>query len=563
MYTFHLITGLTQFTVGKTKTALDTMKAMCDSVSVSEGRLVHFIFANNNIMEVEQWLDRVSRTIQQEERYKKFLMFSSSSDTSNLTDVYLSIIEDPKVDYVVMCSHAKRMDNIFNVKDGILQRLNKNHPHIRAAIWFDEFHENHNLAKQYIYATLTLYPNVIRYTGITATPSDSMWDTLQECGFDEDVQLMHTYNDQALQLYRSFFCHRRISMDAVVCTTPAELLEHVLNNRDRFEVSLTSILFAASRHVTKTHDESKEIALQHGCNVAVLNGKVKAIFRYDGKEFPLDGSGTTIENLRDTYLDPSKGLLERPLVITGFNCISTGVTINIPGFHMTHALFCRNSTSRETMIQVAGRVTGHCDLTKEMILIVDDETYESISDDVSSMIQFLQSKPKKMSKYSLCMTRNRGERSAIPVRLDFVDEKCLENVQELTRAKKLSQSMKRQLHMMLRDGVENGCIVLQDNNTAPYRYDFNRRVLNVVRRYRQGSYGRVQNRYANGQDDDACSFVRFQQAFEKNEGAAQTMKTTDAYALDLALDDYVCPRTKRRNPRNVGWITFRVNPQSE
>jgi hypothetical protein len=215
------------------------------------------------------------------------------------------------------------------------------------------------------------------------------------------------------------------------------------------------------------------------------------------------------------------------------------------------------------MIQVTGRVTGHCDLTKEMILIVDDETYESISNDVSSMIQFLQSKPKKMSKYSLCTTRNRGERSAIPVRLEFVDEKYLESFQELTQPKKLSQAMKRKLHVMLREGVEHGYIVLEDKNASQYRYDFSRRILNVVRRYRQGSYARINPRYANGQDDDACSFVRFQQAFEKNEGAAQTMKTTDAYALDLALDEYICPRTKRRNPRNVGWITFRVNPQSE
>jgi hypothetical protein len=391
---FYLTAGLPQFTNGKTMHCLDVMKKMCDAaITDSRKETVHFIFANNNLVEVENWKSKMTRN-------GNHFAISSSRTRIKPKELCYDIVTNT-LRYILMCTHPKRLDQTFNV---VIQELCTHYrDRFQVAVWFDEFHENHHMIRPFLQE---IYPNVVRYTGITATPTQEMWNTLVDCNFSEDVSLDHTYTEEARKMYQSVIDHKHIDTPENI-HSQKDLLIEVLNHREKYKVTNNSILFVPGKFQTKTHEEIKNIAQQYKCNAVLINGTTKTIQYWNGRSEELNKKNNqegVIYTLAKLY-NTSNELKQHPLIITGYKCISTGVTINLPNFQVTHALFYKNAARTEDMVQLMHRMAGHRNCVRtDMLVICDKESWDSVERYTKIMENFLRKGEKIMNQKSLSVS---------------------------------------------------------------------------------------------------------------------------------------------------------------
>jgi len=503
-----------QFPQGKTATAIDEMalwfldRGQIASTHILESkqkfkRIVHLIFVNNNLIEGEQWNDRLmSRGIQ------KMRIFSSKSDVTDTANLQRLIVEGEHdaicdtympIDYVMMCTHPTRLSNIGGDGDAMLKRMERFHPDIGFVLWFDEIDRFPKLLTEYI-KKFQKFSNVTMMTGITATPYDKFWSIMHECGY-YDIELVGELPDP--KDYRTIKDHNLLYTDAINIKSPVKnfrhLLEHpgeVMYNKDDLQLRVpnldhnhTAIMFVPGESRCSTHIAIKDIAVEFKKNALVINGKVKGFF-LAGRTNVVNGYTPHI-SIRDykkeqiahkrscpflkkpfsqmtdmdvavsMYNDRLLGLKDKDLVITGFNCVERGVTFNRPNFQFGFVVFSgyhyqEGSAEIESIIQLAGRAFGNKDWVPTITILSPKPVLDIVEKNIQNFITFLRTNPKRIQYADIYRETN-----GIPIMIRIIDAVLLQRIGSLG---KMKDKNRKELMGLLVDGVASGNIIIVDHN---------------------------------------------------------------------------------------------------
>jgi hypothetical protein len=578
-----------QFPSGKTATALDEMDRQLENQLhwfFNQGeitsellqnsrfkrykRVVNLIFANNSLIETDQWASRIVG------RGKRQIMriFSSKSDVNNADRLYSLITEgechpdtdeDIPVDYVLMCSHSRRFANLCdrdanNVRS-ILDRLNRNHKDICVVVWFDEADNFPRLLKEYIPKFKT-FPNVARMVAITATPLVRFWEIMHESGY-MDVDLIGEM--PAASNYRRMSEHNLIYTDNIGIKSPVQNFKHILDNPGSLCYTETSetgivferrlpfdirgnakrILFVPGENRRSTHLNICEVAKENNKNTLILNGSDKAFFFHDGRP-PLlitDYKNKMIAagkrygkmlfsdmSIMDVavamYNTPALRLQESDLVITGYLCVVRGVTFNRPDFQFTDCILSRyhyeEEDDIENIVQLVGRFHGNKDWVPKGINIYAPKQVLDVADkQIQALINFLETKPESM-QYSDIFVEPNG----IPLLATLTPDL----VEKVKTFGKLTEKKREQFHKMLVKAEEDGDFQIVADFNKPTK----RQIKFSLKEYTLESK-RVFNE---GDKAEARRFPQFYEHHTQRKSYGQGVKAPGHYTIDITSIDF-------------------------
>jgi hypothetical protein len=489
-------------------------------------RIVHLIFVNNSLIEGDQWAGRlVSRGIQKMRIFSSKsdintadslygLIAEGQYDSTN--DTYTP------VDYVLQCTNGFRLSDYCEDKQtasgpkpSILKRMSHWRPDVGFVIWSDEIDKLADLWKSYV-PKMREFGNVIQVNGITATPYAKYWDLVHTLGFG-DIPLIGTLPDPSD--YRTISDHKRIYTNSVNIKSPVKNFKYLLDHPGELcytetaadgsvtehripdlKTNTGAIYYAPGEVATRTHAGLRgasgtvnapgiaDIANQYGKNSLVINGKFKEYRYADGRPpatvadykaamikagtLYRDHSGELIPFSRVAYMDiaramyndPALGLKGTDLVITGFNCITRGITFNSPNFQFDYVIlsdyhYKEGSKQIEEIIQAVGRSHGNTSWVKPGIIFLSPKyILDMVETKIKEMIQFLRTAPTEI-KYADVFR----ETKAIPIKVVFSTR---EIVQELRQFGNLTAKKRIGFMNLLRKGLVDGSITLHDPNTV-------------------------------------------------------------------------------------------------
>ena len=361
--------------LGKTFTAIS--KIISEIKQDGElGRSIHMIFTMNTLLNNKQFAKRL-KNIENEYGKGSVCVFASKykgeyTHVKNLLELQGICIDKstcPRM--VVMCSNSRRYE------DGVkfLKVIDKNSWHIeRAFTYYDELHQyiNDKLRSQ---IELTLRLRIIKgITALTATP-DKIW--LKDDKFWSKIKLFHLddlcdsnyvgYKDMNFKCVDDFFA------DPYICPHPFDFefmnietigfIKHVLGNYPEILNDNTRSFIPA--HISRDgHQEVRDLIFdtKPTAVVVVINGVDKSI-----QYINCEGNKKVIELISQeeevcetiSRLVLSNNLQNRPLVITGYLCVSMGQTL----MHMdlgsfTSAILSHLNLTNDEIYQLFGRITG-------------------------------------------------------------------------------------------------------------------------------------------------------------------------------------------------------------
>jgi hypothetical protein len=366
---------------GKTFVAIhDTLAKLTEDARL--GRSIHMIFTMNTLLNNNQFALRL-REAETIYGQGSVVIFASSYDgdfthVSSLLELQgLCIQESTTPRIVVMCSHKQRFD------DGLkfLQVLNEGSTHIKRAFAIcDELHQyinNPNLRlKIETMNNLQITKGIMALTG-TPRPifhPSKFWKNIH-------VHYLSNYNDENYvgcneMIFNETDEPSRIHSHLI---TPEEFDEYTkLGDKGREGIGFIKYIlnmhpeilapgsrsFIPAYNACVTHTAVRKVvfAQAHDAVVVIINGLEKTLqYKVDDyiKTHLLSMDNTVEVCERISILFQEHNLYERPLVVTGFNCVGMGQTLahkNLGSF--TSAIFGHLDLSLEAAYQVYGRITG-------------------------------------------------------------------------------------------------------------------------------------------------------------------------------------------------------------
>lgn len=532
---FRLLVRPPQFPVGKTATAIEEMKAInqmtewiFDQAKTTElqsainidgkiKRIVHFIFVNNNLIEGDQWRDRLIRR-----GVQNLKIFSSKSDVSS-TDMLNTLITQGEyidgryvqVDYVLMCTNIVRLSNFTGESNGdcLLRRLNQFHPDIGVMCWFDEIDKYVKLLTDHI-PKFHEFKNVLLLNGITATPYKRFWDIMHTCGY-YDVEILGQLPDPGN--YMTLAEHEIFHTDEIPIKNPGPNFKFILENPG-IEVKYTTpsgerkknklpdlttntgaIMFVPGESACKSHMQIAKIAMDYRKNTLIINGNTKAFIRasdnhsfeiYEykeekmrkqnrelrsGKIIPeseLFSNMTAMDIAIKMYHDPVLDLKSSDLVITGFYCVERGVTFNRPDFQFKYAIlspyhYKEGSKEIESIIQLTGRTHGSKEWVHQIQILAPSYIVETVNKSIKDLIDFLRTAPKSINHASIFRETN-----GIPIMCILNDE----TIRDILGIGKVNTPQKKnKVAKLLREAYDAGKITnySDKNKDLPNYMPFN------------------------------------------------------------------------------------------
>ena len=532
---FRLLVRPPQFPKGKTATAIETMKSINQmiewifnqsramelqsaiNVKGKVKRIVHFIFVNNNLIEGDQWRDRLIRR-----GVQNLKIFSSKSDVSSADTLNTLISQGEyingkyvQVDYVLMCTNSVRLSNFTGESNGdsLLRRLEQFHPEIGVMCWFDEIDKYVKLLTDHI-TKFQKFNNVLVLNGITATPYKRFWDIMHECGY-YDVEVLGQLPDPSD--YMTLAEHEIIPIDEIAIKKPASNFYNILqcaNQEVNYKTSsgeqkkitlpdLTkntgAIIFVPGESARKSHDEIAKIAVDHDKNALVINGSTKAFIRasdkrsfeiYEykkdqerkqereirsGKKIPDDemfSNMTAMDIAVKMYHDPALNLKSADLVITGFYCVERGVTFNRPDFQFKYAIlspyhYKEGSKEIESIIQLTGRTHGSKSWVRQIQILSPAYIVETVNTSIKELIEFLRTAPTSINHASIFRETN-----GIPI-VCTLDSETISTILRIGKVNTIAK--KKQVGKLLHDAFIAGKITNYEdkNKELPNYMPFN------------------------------------------------------------------------------------------
>jgi len=594
-------------TAGKTSTAITEMETMIhkfldmanvanSSLITSSRRIVHLIFVNNSLFEGEQWADRlVSRGLQ------KMRIFSSKSNVNTSAALYNLIHEgqyneDTKtyipIDYVLQCTHPVRLSDYCDTKRGhagvepaILKRMEDLHPDVGFVLWGDELDKLTGLWKQYI-PKLRKFTNVLQFNGITATPYGKYWDLMHSLGF-YNVPLIGSLPDPSE--YRTLNDHKHIYTDKVTIKSPVKNFEHLLEHPGEvcyieidpktqkeilrhtipdLKTNTGTVYYVPGEEAIVTHDAISQVASRYKKNSLVINGKSKE-FRYaDGrppisikdykkKKIAAGLSYTDSKGKKTPFIkmaamdiaicmfnDPELGLKGTDLVITGYNCITRGITFNRPDFQFSYMILAgyhykEGSKQMEEVIQAVGRGHGNATWVKAGIVFLSPKyILDMVQEKINQQIEHLLTAPKDL-KYADVFREPKG----IPIKVLFHNTQILNKIRQF---KQLTEKRRTEFMAILREGIRDGSITLHDQNSdipSQVKFSFEEYIIEGKRMLEDVEKAKNYR------------FPEFLEKYNKRISYGQSIKEEGKFNIDITFIEQKLSDTEIVQP-GTGFISF-------
>jgi hypothetical protein len=368
---FTLCVLLTQF--GKTFISISRANIEID-LDVELGKSIHIIFTTNTYLNNKQYAKRLNNIEQKfgtgsicilAAKYKGDYKHVKSRD--ELQGLFLDEQTCPKV--ILACSNKRRYDDSVE----FLKVLDRNSTSIkRAFVHYDELHTyiNENLRKQIEEIhNLEIVKGIL---SITATPdniflSSGPWSRINKISLDNFNEADYaSYHDMIFNLIDNFFPAKYIRPSPFDFDTLASdtigFISHVLDKHPDI-LNKNARVFIPSHVIRDSHECVRDLVFEKNkqCVVVLINGKEKTIQYYSGiniKTIPLLSDDEEVcETISRLVI--KHGLENRPIVVTGFLCVSMGQTLTHKSLgSFTSAIFGQMDATNDDIYQLFGRITG-------------------------------------------------------------------------------------------------------------------------------------------------------------------------------------------------------------
>lgn len=448
----HILnTTLCQFSVSKTKKAIEciltnvSLMAMLSDYESLNSRTTHHltvIFTNKSLAETEQWKYRLRRELGQ----MQIVVLSSSKKAKyNKLDTLVGDMLDAKKteefpNVIVACTHDKRTIDILN----LIKRLNNNRilgddcevKRITMTVMFDEADKMAGTIKSFLKGVFSklntpdgrnINRTVTDIHYITATPYESLWKMLKECGVNElenlNQELIKVKNKtnskedgltldeldftKTITSYRSHHHHLwDTSIPQTHESSPDVYARLALTEIIRScDTSGPLTIYGPAIRTVKSHIKmydmvgvvSKKFNIPF--HVMIHNGTTKGIYSPDGSFTPLDEYEGN--EMKDKLVTWRKTNPEDHLYITGYLTITRGITFNTTGFQFTHMIFSEiHLNNISDAVQMVLRGSGHKRYVSTMVVYSPSFVKKTIDKRVDKMHSILEQDPERLEESS-------------------------------------------------------------------------------------------------------------------------------------------------------------------
>ncbi len=318
--------------------------------------MIHIFFCDNSLLQTDQLKSRIDDDVELSEIMdttgELSAVLSSKSNITNYADLYTAIFDD-ECNNVITCANGSRIEQIHKLISKQLVKATN----ALFYIWIDESDKTFTDALKTTYLKKwNKMENIEKITFITATPDQHFKSQFKELNIFE---LDESHNGEIFHLFKDCeFIYTHHETKNVVENIQLTLESDAMLDQNG------SVWFVPGTTQTASHAEIKQIMMDHGFYVFLLNGTDKGLY-YQGKCIAfLDDDGTGVEELSKKLGDlyESHGLASHKVAITGNLCISRGITLSSEKMMITHAILPPIMTNHSAAYQLAGRLCGNSKL---------------------------------------------------------------------------------------------------------------------------------------------------------------------------------------------------------
>ena len=330
------------------KTFIMIQEIINDLRTPVEGKtVINFILCDNNLLLTKQTCARVSKDLDEfmigEEIY---LEFSSHKRTAYHNAISVAgAITTKGIKNILCCTNGKRMDDIYSlISDLNNSEFTQGKLHFK--IWLDEADKFTGFIDTTLKPLVDIYDNIDVYC-ITAT-AKKLFDRYQCMNVlpieNTTAPEYHGWEDNII---------RTVDID----TRCESFVDHVLTNVAPEKALPGTKWFIPGRVLKKSHEAIKNICIEKGFAVFIVNGNgiilyipgTREMFTYKkDEEFNI--------KIKQIYIE--KGLDKYPLAITGNICIGRGISIMSNDFMFDFGILSECSNQQEAS-QNSGRLKGN------------------------------------------------------------------------------------------------------------------------------------------------------------------------------------------------------------
>ena len=311
-------------------------------------RIINIILCDNSLLlnkQTKSRLDSDLNTLLFKD--KKYIELSSgkNAECKKIDEVFTKIIYN-NIDNIIMCTNSVRIDDIVKIITMIDSIKEKYLDIFKFNIWIDE------VDKYISFLDNTFIPmcnhfnkdNYIKVWGITATPEKlfKTYKTIQVYPIEDTTSPnYHGWNDNIIKLYESSSLYN--------------FIKNILSSNKSLIKNNTK-WFIPGKNKKKSHEHIKKICLGFNMAVIIVNGDgIKLVLpnqeiKYYSKNEDFNKKIIDIYNENELH--------NYPLVITGYICISRGISIMSNNFIFDYSILC-HYTSKPEASQLAGRLKGN------------------------------------------------------------------------------------------------------------------------------------------------------------------------------------------------------------
>jgi len=317
------------------------------SVPTEGVKVVNIILCDNNLLLTKQTGERVRKDLSEfsvgDELYLE--LSSAKRTTYHTADSVVGALVTKPVNNVLCCTNGVRVDDIYNIIDGLNGVRDGSGAGFAFKVWLDEADKFTSFIDQ-TFKGLLSRSNVQLYC-ITATPKK----LFMKYNSMNVFPIENTTTDE----YHGWSDNKLALIDASVPTGTA-FVKHVLDTRQELIRPGTKWFIPAS-YKKSSHTEVKDICVEFGFAVLVVNGDGLSLTMPYTKELILYAKDDEL-NVKIQHMYDAHSLDSFPFAITGNVCISRGISIMSENFVLDYGILSVCSNQQEAS-QNSGRLKGN------------------------------------------------------------------------------------------------------------------------------------------------------------------------------------------------------------
>ena len=409
---------------------------------------ITLIFTNKSLPETIQWKHRLKSNL----RSLNSLILSSKkdSDYSKMKDIAMNILRCDNVnelpDIIVMCTNQPRVNDSIE----LIRYIHRNYleeigiTNFVFNIMFDEADKSENLSYVCNFVNqLNKYKIIERdviesLIFITATPiGKKFWKKLKKEGITELENIKNSILEEFEPFNEIIDNYRKIDDNFIkdICDNkdPVEVVKNVLK-----KIKGKRIIYAPAGFKVKSHDSMKELFLDNGYDVLIINGSNKS-FYINKEKISIEDFNNKYNikgELRDTLRKYNELYPDNSLGITGYLCIERGITFNTNGFNFTDAVFSYcHSMNMASLIQFLGRSNGHSDYVDKHNIWIPNEIKDKVDEYLNLLIEIQKNNPDTFTEDDFKIKNKDSESPAhtVPILINSISDEIWNNFKKSNR----------------------------------------------------------------------------------------------------------------------------------